>query len=244
MTGSTAPYVSQPDSEHFGIPVARVQGAREEEIPGIVEWCARNDVRLLIARSGRIEAVHAMEEDGFRLMDVLVYYHFLFDRKPIPLREGSVSVRQCHMPEDLEQIVEIASASFTGYAGHYHNDPRLPKDRCAEGYADWARNSCLDRSVAQEVFVAEVDGRVVAFATVRLREPSVAEGSLVAVAPEAQRRGTYRELLIARLQWCRDQGISKMIASTQVNNYAVQKVLQRVGFEMYDSLYTLHRWFD
>lgn len=244
MTGSTAPYISQPDSERFGILVARVRGAREEDIPGIVEWCARSDVRLLIARSGRIEAVHAMEEVGFRLMDVLVYYHFLFDRKPIPPRSGSVSVRLCRIPEDLEHVVEIAAASFAGYFGHYHNDPRLPKNGCDEGYVDWARKSCLDKNIAQEVFVAEVDGRIVAFGAMRLREPSVVEGSLSAVRPDAQRRGIYRELTIARLQWYRERGMSKMVSSTQVSNYAVQKVLQRVGFEICDSVYTLHRWFD
>jgi GNAT superfamily N-acetyltransferase len=242
-TDQSVASISRVDSEHFGVLVARAIDVTKERIPELVEWCAARQVRLLVARSRQIRAVQAMEERGFRLMDVLVYYQFPLDEKPIPAPIGAACVRPCR-DEDHDAIARIALASFKDYQGHYHNDPRLPRDKCDQGYADWARNSCRDEELAQAVFVAEVDGRVVAFSTAQLGEDGVVEGRLVAVRPEAQRRGLYRQLVLARMEWGRDRGMRRFVTSTQISNHATQKVWQRLGFEIFDSVYTLHRWFD
>jgi len=235
--------VSRVDSEQFGCRVGRATGVEEGGVPELIEWCADHRVRLLVARSRQIRAVQALEARDFKLMDVLVYYQFPLVEKPIPSQSSTAQVRPCRT-EDHETIAGIALESFKDYRGHYHNDARLPREKCDEGYADWARNSCLETGSAQEVLVAEVHGRVVAFATVSLREHGVAEGRLGAVSPEARRQGLYRRLLLARMEWSRDRGARKFVTSTQINNYATQKVWQRVGLEIFDSVYTLHGWFD
>ena len=242
-TGQAVASISQLDSDQFGVCVARAIHVTEGCIPELVEWCAAQQVRLLVARSRQIKAVQAMEARGFRLMDTLVYYQFPLDEKPIPVPIGAAKVRP-YRDEDHDAIAAVALVSFKDYQGHYHNDPRLPRDRCDQGYADWARNSCRDEGLAQAVFVAEFGGSVVAFATAQLGEDGVAEGRLAAVSPEARRRGLYRQLLLARMEWGRDQGMRKFVTSTQISNHATQKVWQRLGFEIFDQAYTLHRWFD
>jgi GNAT superfamily N-acetyltransferase len=242
-TGQSVASISRVDSEQFGVLVARAIGVTEERVPKLVEWCTARQVRLLVARSRQIRAVQAMEARGFRLMDVLVYYQFPLDEKPIPAPIGAANVRP-YRDEDHDAIVRIALASFRDYRGHYHNDPRLPNDKCDQGYADWARNSCRDEELAQAVFVAEVGGKVVAFSTARLGEDGVVEGRLGAVTPEAQRRGLYRQLVLARMEWGRDRGMRTFVTSTQISNHATQKVWQRLGFEIFDQAYTLHGWFD
>jgi GNAT superfamily N-acetyltransferase len=107
----------------------------------------------------------------------------------------------------------------------------------------WAVRSCVSKDVANEVLIAERDGRVVGFATLRINSPQEGEGVLFGVAPEAQGLGIYRSFMLSGMQWCRQQGVQRMLVSTQITNIAVQKVWCRVGFEPSHSYYTFHKWF-
>jgi GNAT superfamily N-acetyltransferase len=163
-------------------------------------------------------------------------------KPPLPADTGKVPIRPVRPGED-EQVREVAAGSFRGYFGHYHADPRLDRRLCDEAYVSWAQRSCLSREVAHEVLVAEVDGRVAGMATLRLNDAEEGEGVLLGVAPAAQGQGVYRSSMIRALEWCRAQGASRMVVSTQITNLAVQKVWTRVGFEPSLAYYTFHKWF-
>jgi GNAT superfamily N-acetyltransferase len=176
-------------------------------------------------------------------MDTLVYYRFDLTKRAIPEDTGNFPVRRLR-PGDEEQVRLVAVAAFKGYKGHYHADRRLDRRRCDEGYVSWAERSCIPKTAAAEVLVAESNGEVVGFATLRLNSAEEAEGLLYAVAPEWQGRGIGPSLMIRSLQWCRSQGAQRMIISTQVTNVSMQKVWCRVGFEPSHSYYTFHKWFS
>jgi GNAT superfamily N-acetyltransferase len=141
-------------------------------------------------------------------------------------------------------VKQVAADSFRGYSGHYHADERLRRSQCDEIYTDWARRSCLSRDVAGEVLIADIDGRVAGFATLKLNSPEEGEGVLFGVAPWAQRRGIYRSFMVRGMEWCAGKGAKRMIVSTQIVNTAVQKVWTRIGFEPSHAYYTFHKWFD
>ena len=67
---------------------------------------------------------------------------------------------------------------------------------------------------------------------------------LNAVHPAAQGKGVYTALVRAALLLAKDAGARRMIVSTQINNYAVQRVWTRLGFFHSSSLYTFHKWYD
>jgi GNAT superfamily N-acetyltransferase len=234
---------SEIDSDRFGVRVARAHiGA--DRLSEVLEFCAKQQIDLLVARCGTndLESAQGMESKGFLLMDTLLYYSFDLTKKGIPEGECEVHVRRLQ-PGDEKEVPNVASAAFKGYTGHYHADRRLESSRCDEAYRSWAERSCGTSEAADEVLVAETDGKVVGFASLRLNSPHEVEGLLFAVAPEAQGKGICGLFMVRSLQWCRDQGATRMVISTQVTNVSMQKVWCRTGFEPSHSYYTFHKWF-
>ena len=234
---------SEIDSQRFGVRVARAQIVPENLLQ-VIRCCVEEKIDLLIARCATSDLATAqnMESRGFSLMDTLVYYRFDLARRTIPKDTAEFPVRSLR-PGEEEQVRKLAAAAFRGYVGHYHADRRLDPRLCDEGYASWAERSCISKTAADEVLIAEDKGRVSGFATLRLNSPQEGEGLLYAVAPEWQKRGICPSLMIHSLHWCRSRGAQRMIISTQVGNVSMQKVWCRVGFEPSHSYYTFHKWF-
>ncbi len=233
------------DEERFGIRAARATGVTQDTLPVLLDFCRTNEVRFLIARctASELAAAQAMETHGFFLTDTLVYYARNLVKSPIPADTGEVPVRAIR-PGEEEQVKSIAAASFQGYFGHYHADPRLDRAKCDETYTSWAVRSCVSQDVADEVLVADDNDTLLGFATLRLNSPEEGEGVLFGVAPAAQGRGIYRSFMVRSMQWFLAQGCTRQVVSTQITNIAVQKVWTRVGFELSHAYYTFHKWFD
>jgi len=236
--------ISEIDSQRFGVRVARAHVVAEN-LSRVLQSCADESIDLLIARCATTDlaVAQSMEGQGFSLMDTLLYYRFDLTKREIPEDSGEFLVRRLQ-PGDEEQVRMVAAAAFRGYMGHYHADSRLDRRLCDEAYISWAERSCTPTTAADEVVIAEHDGKVVGFATLRLNSPQEVEGLLFAVAPEFQGRGICRSFMICSLEWARSQGAHQMIISTQVGNISMQKVWCRVGFEPSRSYYTFHKWFN
>lgn len=242
MTSERLPYALSPlEEQRFGVRTVRVNAFERAELPALLAFCRANAVRMLIVRcaSTDLASVQALEQAGGRLMDTLVYYGLELARKPPAPLAARVRLAR---DEEVEPLVAIAQESFRGYHGHYHADARLAREACDATYTSWVQRSVLDRSVADAVYTCELDGRLAAFATLRTNSPEEGEGVLFGVAPWAQGRGIYADLIAAGIEWCRARGLARMAVSTQVTNLAVQKVWVRHGFEPTGSYYTLHLW--
>ena len=233
------------DTDRFGILIARTNQIKSENLQAILDFCAENQIKLLIARcpTSEIESVHDMEDEGFRLMDTLVYLRKdLRDHHPQP-QQTELTIRTFE-PADLHQVVDVARASFAGYKGHYNVDHRLEPKAAIEVYASWAERCCLDPSVADRVLVAEINGKIVGFRAIRINTPEQAEFVLSGVAPEARHKGVYRSFVIEGLRWCKEVNAEEVLVSTLLINTPVQKTCHELGFTAYSSYHTFHKWFD
>ncbi len=227
------------DSERFGIPIARATDVGPGEIQGILDWCRRAGIAMLIARcpAGALGTVHEFEDAGLRLMDAQVSYGGL-------ARTGARDARLRPLePDDVQGVRAIAARSFTGYAGHYHADRRLPITTCNLVYPSWATRCCSGEA-ADHVVVAEVDGRVAGFSA--FAKVGTDEGRLVlgAVLPEARGQRLYGAMADYGLDWCQRQGLRRMSAVTQTTNFAAQLSWIRAGMLPQDAWYTFHGWLD
>lgn len=240
---STEFTLSPLEEERFGVRTARANTLGRADVPGWLAACRTNGVRLAIVRcsSEDLAAAQDLEDAGARLMDTLVYYVYDYSRHVGADYATQTTIRPVR-PTEVDTLMRMAAASFQGYRGHYHADRRLDPKACDEVYPAWVRRSVLDRTVADEVFVCEVDGRLDGFATMRRPSPEEGEGVLFGVAKAAQGKGIYRDLIRRGQAWCRDEGCARMVVSTQVTNLAVQKVWVRQGFEPSRSYYTFHLW--
>ncbi len=237
--------LSDLDEMRFGIRVAKANDVSAASLDKVLASCRAEDVRLLITRSpvADLGTVHALERQGFLLMDTLVYYSFSYEKLAIPDDRGKTQIRSMKEGE-AEIIREVAARSFKGYLGHYHADDRLDDAQCDDVYVDWAYRSASSKDYADDVLVAVADGAILGFATLRMNSPEEGEGVLFGVAPEAQGKGVYRSFMVNGLKWGNQRGAKRMVVSTQVTNGAVQRVWARLGFEYSRGYYTFHRWFD
>lgn len=235
---------SEIDQNRFGYKTAKAFIAAKQEIEKTLTFCYEKNIEFLIARceTNNLKIVQGLEDEGFKLMDTLIYYRFNLITRDIKQQNPPYLVRKASSKADADQVARVAEKAFKNYFGHYHADSRLDQKSCDAVYADWAYRSCLDRSVADSVFVSETDGSIDGFATFKIHSEEV-EGVLFGIVPEAQHRGRLQVLIKNGLQWCKEKNISSMITSTQIQNYAVQKVWVRMGFEPYSSFYTFHKWF-
>lgn len=232
------------DEARFALRVAKVILTEPEDIAILLEQACQENLNLLILRcpADQLNIVHAVEKNGFQLMDTLIYYRFALPTSEPALEDAGITVRPW-LPADTAQVVEVAGAAFRNYCGHYHADPLLPRQQCDQVYISWAQRACTESGVADQVLAAEQDGQVVGFAVLKRLDEIIADGVLFAVHPEHQRQGILKRLLLGALGWSQAAGCKEMWYSTQIINYAAQRVLVRLGFEPLKVIYTFHRWF-
>jgi len=244
MTRSVKLSISEPDTRRFGTVYVRARELTTADLAATLDYCRAHNAGICVARcaTGDFPTIHALEDEGFRLMDTLVYYRARLDGGVLPEQRLALPIRRAR-PEESDAVGRLAAAAFKDYFSHYHADPRFDRRKVDEVFVDWASRSCRDKSVADEVFVADAGAALGAFATMRLNDEVEGEGVLFAVHPEHQSKGVYRDLMISGMQWCRDHGRDRMVVSTQINNYTVQRAWIRLGFEICESFYTFHKWF-
>jgi GNAT superfamily N-acetyltransferase len=234
------------ERERFGYRMARLNldsDCEPRDAERIVEMCLSSSVEMLTLRlpTDKVRVVQAFQALGFRSMDCLVYYECATKELPA-LKPPTVEIREA-AGEDAAAVAEVARLCFSDYFSHYHADPRLDRVKVSEAYIDWAQRSCVDRQVASCVYLPIMHGTVAGFITLRQNSPTEGEGVLNAVHPSFAGAGIYGQLITRSKQWCRDNGMKRMIISTQINNLKVQRAWTDRGFHLYKSYYTLHRWF-
>jgi len=237
-------FISDVDHERFGVKTARVTGFTANHVQDLLVFCRGEKVTLLIARCPveDLAAAQSVEKKGFLLMDTLVYYRLDLTQQSVPADSGIARVRPVHATEG-EAMIAVARASFRGYRGHYHADPRLEKNRCDEAYVDWAQKAFAARQ-SDNFLVGEIGGKVIAFGVLRINHPDEGEMFLGGIHPDYQGQGIYHSFLCQAMKWCISKNTRRMIISTQLNHIAVQKVLPKLGFELFTGYYTFHKWFD
>jgi GNAT superfamily N-acetyltransferase len=230
----------------FGYRMARLildSACEPADAERILEMCRAANVEMLTLRvpTDKVALVQALEMIQFRSMDCLVYYECPTEDLSA-VQPSTVEIREA-TGEDAATVGEVARLCFSDYFSHYHADARLDHGKVSEAYVDWAQRSCADREVASCVYVPIVDGTIAGFITLRQNSPTEGEGVLNAVHPSFAGAGIYGQLITRSKQWCRDNGMKRMVISTQIDNLRVQRAWSNRGFHLCKSYYTFHRWF-
>ena len=237
------------ETGRFGIVCARFRAGETLSYNELVEMnrqAREAGVRMVSTRVdvGALAQVHALEADGFRLMDTIVYFGGPL-RPAIAGRSApdGVTFRQARS-EDAPAVAAIARRAFEGYIGHYHADPRLDRSAADAAYVEWAETSIARPGPDDRAFVATRGATALGFLTVRSLSCGACEIVLNAVDPACQGQGIYRALLRATREMFDGPDDGRLSVSTQINNYTVQRIWSREGLVHERSSYTFHKWFD
>lgn len=191
-----------------------------------------------------IGVVHALEKNGFRLMDTLFTYAFHPRKSRLPDIRPAYDLRT-YRPEDYEAVMDISTTAFEGYPSRFTVDPHIPKDRAQAFYLEWAEKCCRG-DLADEVLVAERKGRVIGYLAFRCNRGlerhtgvRVMGGGLGACYP--LRFNAYLELL-----WEATRRALTTAAAcdceTQSFNMATANFYQKLDFRYMRAKYSFHRW--
>lgn len=243
LGGSVPVEINALESARFGVVAAHVCDPHAGQ-NAINAAAMPLHVQMLTLRieCGDHASIHAAEADDFRLMDTVVYYERALAE---PLRElgaSDVAIRQAR-PEDSAAVADIARASFSNYLGHFHADPRLDPASADAAYVDWARSSVSNQSDTDQAKVLIHDDRIAGFLTTRRNSRAEFEIVLNAVHPDCQGRGHYERLLHDAVVRGHDEGAERIIVSTQLDNFRVQRIWSKVGFRLARARHTFHKWY-
>lgn len=230
------------DSSRFGIKVARGYMPASTPSDDIISEIASCDASLIILRTdaGDSNAIVQLQRRGWPVIhaDTLVYYGI--DLTTLPHESLSEDVRLA-TDVDRDAIHEIAENSFAGYRAHYAANPLLPQDKILAGYVEWAKSRLTPANPGSCTWVVTTEGLTAGFATCDLSaDMSRVEIVLNAVHPQFSRRGLYRRLLKDILNHYADQSYQRLIISTQLWNYTVQRQWTRAGLSLERAYDTYH----
>jgi ribosomal protein S18 acetylase RimI-like enzyme len=216
-----------------------------------VRRLAERDADFLLCKAMPSDTaiIHALESNGFLLMDTLL--NFVFDCRA----RGSNGRRQ-HVPEgfalrlattsDIEQLAEVAHSSFAGHFGRFHADPRIGHAAARKIYQEWIR-SCAN-GWADWIVVAMHGDRIAGYSA--WKKPSALDQqhgirlghySIGAVHPDFFGRGLFTALTHAGMeQLC--SSADWIEAPTHIDNYAVQRGFLRLGWRIAGAQHSFHKW--
>lgn len=230
------------DSARFGMRIGR---ARLDGSPPEARQLAREimatacDVAIVRVPAGSPRALEGLERHGLPSVHADTLVHYTCDLRrhtPPSLRNGDIAFTLA-VEHDLAELDPLVEATFAGYVSHYHANPLFRAADILAGYREWAAAHVSGEG--RTLWLARREGRLVAFAGCQLHGGS-AEGILYGVAPEAAGGGLYGDLIRHTQDAARRAGCSAMTVSTQVSNYAVQKVWAREGFHLVQAFDTYH----
>jgi len=142
--------------------------------------------------------------------------------------------------QNIDVLKSIIPVIFDSYQNHYFSNPFFSPLKINEGYVEWALsyNNIQDGKIS---WLVKKNGTVAGFATCSFdKNSNECEGVLYGVMPEFSGQGIYSDIIRFTQGYFKEQGISKMWVSTQLQNYAVQKVWLREGFFLKKSFETYH----
>jgi hypothetical protein len=237
--------LSKLDFDRFGVVTAKVALDDLDDVAQMMQLASKDEAQLLIVRTPTncLDVAQRLEASGAFLADTLVY----FQKKQVSLYDVQLpeGYHACVATEaDALEIEALAKSTFQGYSGHYHADSRLEPKSCDDVYSSWAKNSCLQSALADEVVLLKKNSEIAAFATLKIKNEIDFEGVLFGVSPLHRSKGLHLNLMQLAENWGGENNCRRFLTSTQITNVTVQKNWCRVGMEPLNSFYTFHLWMN
>lgn len=223
------------DTEFWGVRAARIEAADIAQLADAERDCERLGVEWssFLVPAARLDLVNAAIASGHEAVDVRITLSAPVPDNPTP---GDVGIAGIDEAEELEHLAAIAFDTSRFFA-----DRRLPRERCRELYAIWARRS-VDGTLADAVVTHRSNGSIDGFVSIRLAEGG-ATLPLVAVRPDRQGSGVGGMLIESTLRWLRSANVNQVSVVTQLANTRAVRLYEAHGFRIADAAVWLHRWY-
>lgn len=193
-----------------------------------------------------VRAVHALERNGFELMEVLLTLGFRLGRDVPHIEPRGFVVEPVNVSE--EEIQWMSRLTRTAFSlDRFHVDPYVPKERADALHAAWMENSCREDDV---VLVARDrrSGEKVGFCSFKahrsrpeLLPTRFGNAVLGTVIPEARGRGVFTDITLAGLEWAGPE-VDVLEKGTQFTNFQACRLYFAAGYRLMRSSVSFRKW--
>ena len=184
-----------------------------------------------------IASVHALEDNGFRLIESYLTFVSCSSAKADGPRPDD-RVRPAG-PADAGGVSQLAFEAFR--YNRYMIDPLLPKKQARHSRLVWVQNAFKGR--AEAVYLAEVDKVIAGFLIMRPIEGDndrkIGLIDLIAVDSRFRGQGIGSSLVSQALRHYQGK-VDLVEVGTQASNVAAVNLYQKMGFRFLRSEYSLH----
>jgi hypothetical protein len=231
------------ESKRFGINVYRTV-QENIDVKGIQQFIDDNDVDLLILRLPveNITEYHQLSSLNCDvvLADTLVYYYTDLTKISAQKLKNENLYFERVTNDNIGLIGQLVPVIFSNYTNHYFSNPNLARDKITEGYVEWA-SSYVNEHNGKVSWIVFKDNTPIGFATCAFsNDIGECEGVLYGVHPDFAGGGVYSDIIRFTQTYFKDLNFKMMKVSTQIQNFAVQKVWTREGFVLKSAFYTYH----
>ena len=217
-----------------------------------IHWATKHGIDFLLCKTDTDDTlcIHAMEREGFYLMDTMLDYVYDFRKFPLhdiyspPLPQGA-KIRLAQ-EDDLEELVAVAHASFREHFGRFHVDERISKRQAVRVYEEWIKSSW--GGYADWIFVAEINKRIAGYSV--WRKTSFLEQNLAiklghysigTIHPDYYGYGFFSALTYSGMKVF--EGIVDCIEGpTHTNNYKTQWAYNKLCWRICGARHSFHKW--
>lgn len=231
---------SKLESDRFNLNIYRYISEESFDYRALKNDIIESKADIVFARlnSAQKDLNRKIFELGFPVLhaDTLVYYSCNLESIKVNPIKNNLKFEEINM-NNVDVLRDLVEKIFDNYTNHYWSNSFLDKQAALEGYIEWA--SSFKESFDKKAWLVIKDSNYIGFATCSIDE-SVGEGVLYGVLPENAGGGVYTDIIRFTQQKLKDKGCFTMKVSTQIQNYAVQKVWCREGFYLYKSYDTYH----
>jgi hypothetical protein len=193
-------------------------------------------VRIPVSEQHKMSQLNSLNKEVINA-DTLVYYQVGLDKtiyNPVKNKELVFVNANISNKSAFEQLI---SEVFKNYTNHYFSNPILDKKKITEGYTEWATQSI--HSPGNLHVLVYTDTKPTGFITCSYNS-NFAEIILNGVLPEYQGRGIYTDMIRHVKDHFHRISIPVLKVSTQIQNFAVQKVWNKEGFILNSAYITIH----
>lgn len=234
------------DSEHFGLPVARLTDPDPEPaaLREALETARIRGFRLVYwpAGAGRVASEDVLREFNGLLVD----RKGTFAVDPIPAppdREtmGPIPIVEWPRQPPSESLLRLGVSA--GLYSRFRVDPRIPAGAFDSLYRMWVTRSALGELADALLFAAAPEPEIppLGMVTIALDGP-VGQIGLIAVRDEARGRGIGSMLMAAAHRWMLEHGARRATVVTQLDNEAAWRLYERSGYRLADLRNFYHFW--
>jgi hypothetical protein len=224
-----------------------------EMLDSLFQWAMSGGIQFLVCKpyTDSIEVIQACEQKGFILVDTLI--DCIYDYRQFPIRETNppkipkeVTLRLA-ASSDLDELINLAGASFQAHFGRYHSDELIGRDSATRIYQEWTRSSL--KGYADWICVAEIGDRIAGFSI--WKKPSsleqrlsvrVGHYSIAGIHPDFFGRGLFTTLTYEGMKLL--DGVADVVEGpTHINNYGVQLGYSKLHWRVCcDARHSFHKW--